>query len=1013
MAHGPVRARLEDAEASRPREIRISNNDSDAAWKIPDASDDTLFIIDAFALLYRAYYALSKTTMSSREMFDTRAVYGFTMVMTKFLEAHAKGNPVAVVFEGKRLKGEKDFRTALYPSYKGERGVTPTGIVEAIPWVKAVCRAMGLTLLEIDRFEADDTIATLVRKVRNAGAKCVVVSNDKDFRQLLEQDYVSILRLGSRNSYEYVSEESFRKEFADLHPRQYVDVLTLIGDVSDGLKGVPGIGARTAPRLIAQYGSLESLLDAVREYFRILHDSHETSSSSKRGALDELPLITARVAKSLRESEQHALLVKRLVTVKEDLPLVNLSWEAFRRKPVDKGETMKLMKQLEFSNSSLIKRVLSSADNVAFMRGEQPATETAIDATRKNLGNVRIQVVSEDVMASAASEGKSASSGHIRGSCKVELITSPTNDQIDAFVRDTSNKIGISPVFSRSGKESRLRGIVLCSNPVRAIVVHVTQGERLHEALTALLRDRHVEKRGWFLKELYKGLLDSCGLKIAGRLFDIRIAAELLHAGEKMTDSKLASLYMEEGILDSLVSDGHHRIGAPSSAEEASLLCHIALRFSDKLRRGLHSAHLTTVIDSVELPLIPVLAEMELAGVPIDVKSLSEYEKFVRCRVESIEGEIGRVVAPYVDSDVKFRPTSRDDVASLLFDTWKTETKVSKTKRGKYSVSKKVLTALAIDHRLEDDKRNFARLMLEHREATKILNTYTASLISAVRPDGRIRCTFMQEAASTGRLSTSNPNLQSLPIRSTLGRRIRGMVKAAEGFSILCADYSQIEMRIIASLCEDVALRAVLSSGDDIHAYVAAKVFSVSRSEVTDEQRRKAKEVNYGISYGISAYGLGQQLAVSTRDAHDLMSQFHEEFPLIAQLSKDLITEARKNGYAQTLLGRRLNLPLLAHGGPQERKAAERIAVNMPIQGTQADMMKLAMIRIGNRLEDGRASSRLIMQLHDELILEVENSEVTDVVSLVREEMVTALPLNGVDVVVNTGFGASWLHATK
>lgn len=1008
-----MRARPQKAEDIRTREIPIENNDDNTAWIIPEGSDLTLFIIDAFALLYRSYYALSKTTMSSREMFDTRAVYGFTMVVTKFLEAHAKGNPVAVVFEGRRLKDEKDFRTALYPSYKGDRGPTPTGIVEAVPWVKAVCKAMGLTLLEIDRFEADDTIGTLVKKVRNAGAKCVVVSNDKDFRQLLEQDYVSILRLGTQNSYEYVSEQSFREEFAGLHPRQYVDVLTLIGDKADGLKGVPGIGARTAPRLIAQYGSLESLLDAVREYFRMLHDSHGASSSSKRGALDGLPLITARVAKSLKESEQHALLVKRLITVKEDLPLTNLKWETFRRKPVHKEETMNLMKQLEFSNSSLIRRVLSSADNVAFIHEEQYESETASDVTNSSLDDLRIRLVDEDMTAAAASEGKSASSGHIKGSCKAELIISPSNDQIEAYVRDTSRKIGISPIFERSGKESRLRGIVLYSNPARAIVVHIPPGQQLHDGLATLLRDRHVEKRGWFLKELYKGLLDSCGLTLGGRLFDIRIAAELLHAGEKITDSKLASLYMEEGILDSLILDGHHRISVPSSAEEASLLCHVALKFSDELERGLHNAHLTTVIDSVELPLIPVLAEMELAGVPIDVKSLSEYEKFVRCRVESIGGEIGDVVAPYVDSDVNFRATSRDDVASLLFNTWKMETKVSRTKRGKYSVSKNVLTALANDHHIGGDKRNFARLMLEHREATKILNTYTASLISAVRPDGRIRCTFMQEAASTGRLSTSNPNLQSLPVRSTLGRRIRGMVKATDGFSILCADYSQIEMRIIASLCGDVALRSVLSSGDDIHAYVAAKVFRVSRSEVTEEQRRKAKEVNYGISYGISAYGLGQQLGVSTRDAQVLISQFHEEFPLIAKLSEELIRDAKKDGYARTLLGRRLNLPLLAHGGPQERKAAERIAVNMPIQGTQADMMKLAMIRIANRLQNGRASSRLIMQLHDELVLEVENSEVPDVVGLVREEMVTALPLNGVDVVVNTGFGASWLHATK
>jgi len=303
-------------------------------------------------------------------------------------------------------------------------------------------------------------------------------------------------------------------------------------------------------------------------------------------------------------------------------------------------------------------------------------------------------------------------------------------------------------------------------------------------------------------------------------------------------------------------------------------------------------------------------------------------------------------------------------------------------------------------------------LMLEHREVSKLRNTYTKPLLDEVASDGRIRTTFVQEAAASGRLSTSSPNLQSIPVRSELGRKVRDTVKAPHGFSILCADYSQIELRIIASLSKDESLQKAFREGVDIHRMVGAKIFNISSLDaVTEEHRQKAKEVNYGIPYGISAYGLAQQLGIPAQDAKVLMSEFHKAFPRVKQFTEQLILDAKEKGYAKTLLGRRLLLPLLLHGGPGERRAASRVAVNMPIQGTQADMIKLAMIRISGRLLAAGAESRMIMQMHDELVLEVANSEQEAVTSLVREEMTSAVPLPNVEIVVNTGCGDTWLSA--
>lgn len=982
-------------------------------WKVTDPGEEVLYLIDAFGLLFRSYYALTKSPMSSHGFFDTRTVYGFTMVLLSFLRKYAKGNPVAIVFEGKKERGQSDFRTALYPEYKEGRGPTPTGVVESLPWVKRVCRALGLAVIEVDVFEADDTIGTLVRQARRARIKSVIVSMDKDFRQLLEEDTVEILRPSQGGSFELVTESQFRGDFLNLHPQQYIDVLTLIGDTADGLKGVPSIGAKTAPRLIAKYESIENLLRVVRDYSEdnvggVGREEQHSTRKQKGSAATTLPLLSKKMLISLRDHGEHAMLVKRLITIRENVPLGDVDWLDLQRKPVDIDEVHELVQELEFK--TLLKRLLSSADDV-------PRDKSSCFPNPMSNSNGSVSADSECAPKDTLPGPSESFRQEDREKClavseKNAYFVDPSEADVMRFFADVRNVVAILPIISKDSNKVELVGVSLCSSPGNSIYLKLPLESPLPTTLESLLQNPKVEKRGWFLKDLCRHFMIRYDVEIMGNLFDNRIASELLHAGERMTDSRLASVYLGEGALDSWISGREHRISPNYSAGQSLPLCDIALRLSEKLYDALTKENLFDLAGTVEFPLIPVLSDMECTGVPIDSSGLKRLQDRVTSKVKGVEGKLQEIVSRNTASEVPFRPSSRDDVEKLLFETWNINVNAKKTATGRRSVNSQVLTAVAKDSRVKEDYRRFASLMLEHREVSKILSTYTKSLLKAVHSDGRIRTTFVQETASTGRLSTMNPNLQSIPVRSELGREVRSMVRARENFSILCADYSQIELRIIASLSGDETMQAAFAEGADIHRSVAAKIFKISKiDDVTEDQRRKAKEVSYGIPYGISSYGLGQGLGISTRDAADLISEFYEQFSGVKLFTEDLVERATTNGYANSLLGRRQSLPLLRHGGPQERRAASRLAVNMPIQGTQADMIKLAMIRIRERLRTAKSQSRLIMQIHDELVLEVADSERESVLTLVEEEMVSAVPLSGVDVVVNCGFGKSWLNA--
>lgn len=976
---------------------------------------ERLYLVDGFGLLYRSYFALVKTTMTAKDMFDTRAVYGFANVLLSLLQKHVDGQSVIVVFEGRRNEGELDHRRAQYPEYKSGRSKTPPGIIAAIPWVKRLVIALGLTFVEQHLYEADDVIGTLVRRAKRDGVSTVIVSVDKDFRQLLDGELVTILKPGAKDKpFEKVTEDTFRSEFEGLHPSRYIDVLTLVGDSADSIKGVPGIGPRSAPKLIKYFGSLEALLDAAR---RLAPPNEHMKWTTRNLPQDlkeiakELPL---RKADSLRYYEQRTLLMKSMVTIRDNVSVPELPWSEYLRRSVNRSEVDDICDRLEFTKA-LRMRMHRSAENVGdryltMEKGESRSTISKLENARGESESINYKLA--ELAEARSNKLMSDQIGTAVSANYVDALIDE-DDSIEQILSQVTDCVGISMILSETDMGFPvLEGIAVSVGPQVSVFVSCKDMSALPKSLVRVLLDGAVEKAGWFMKDNFKALLSTHDMFMQGRPFDVRIAADLLHAGRRLSDSAMANKYLwKDALKSSLDVEEVKQLSFPTTREEALVLSDLGLRLTRKLKVELRETGLEHTAEHVEFPLIPTVAEMELFGVPLQVKALQTFEVHVKERLAVLESKL-QSIAP-TSGERPFRPSSLRDVSDALFVHWRLKSAKAPSESGHYSVDKRVLTSVAQNMNLRDEQREFGRLMLEYRETVKIVNTYTKSLLSSVRPDGRIRATIVQDASPSGRLSTSKPNLQSVPVRSALGREVRRTVQARPDFEVLCADYSQIELRILAAMSADDALCGALARGDDIHATIAARIFDVDVTEVNADQRARAKQVVYSIPYGISASGLAAQLGIAVDEARGLIKSFYVSFPAVHSLTKRLVAEARSNGYAKTLAGRRLQLPMLLLGAPQERRAAERLAVNMPVQGTQADMIKIAMVRIAKRLRDGGAKSRLILQVHDELVLEVCKQERDAVIDVVREEMCYALPLPGVEVEIHVGFGESWLTAAS
>lgn len=908
------------------------------------------------ALAYRSHFAFISRPLTDNAGNEVSAAYGFTASLLKLLEDE-RPEHIAVVFDP--MDGEPTFRDQLYEEYKSNRPPMPDGIKYSIPFIKRIVQALDIPCLEKSGMEADDVIGTLARRAEADGVNVVIFSADKDFRQLLS-DRIAMLRPAYKGeAFDLETVETFRAKYGGLEPERFVDILALMGDASDNVPGVPGIGEKTAVKLLQDYGSLENLL------------AHASEVSGKRAR------------EGLTEHREDALLSRELVEIRTDLEL-DIDWHRLRRTDPHVHEVEKVFDELDFG-ARLRERVREYASG-----GEGTAPEEVPFTGEFDFGEQK------------ALERMDLAS--------VDYATAKNRTQLAEVAREVGQRGVLSfdtETTSKDGMMASLVGLALSWEPGTARYVPSplpdgTTEQEVLEALRPCLDGEDCLRVGHNVKyDLI--VLARHGVDVAGPVFDTMVAHYLIAPEEPHNLDAVCQKvlnYCPKPITD-LIGEGKDQKSmrdvsideaGPYACEDAD----VALRLMEPLRERLEADGLLKVAEEIEFPLIPVLAEMEMFGVLVDSEVLARISEEMSVQIAMLEKKIYEVAGG------EFNIGSTQQLGEVLFERLKLPVR-GKTAKGAVSTRESVLLELATEHELP-------RLILDWRQATKLKNTYVDKLPELIHPEtGRIHTDFNQTVTATGRLSSSNPNLQNIPVRSEAGREIRRAFVAGEGHVLLCADYAQIELRILASMAEDPDLIGAFEQGLDIHTATASRVFGVPLEEVTRTQRGHVKQVNYGIPYGVSAFGLAQRLRATTAEAAELISQYRRSYPGVIRLLGDLVERARDKGYAETLTGRRRYVPEIRARNPRIRGGAERIAVNMPIQGTQADMIKLAMVRIHRRIRQEKLASRMILQVHDELIFEVPVSEQEVMGPLVRQEMEAALPLK-VPVVVDVGFGANWLE---
>ena len=987
---------------------------------------ETLFLADAMALAYRAFFSMKNSQLTAPDgVTDTRAVYGFTSALLKLLEDHAPEH-VAVVFD--KLGGSPTFRDDLYADYKAHRPPMPDGIKQGLPYIKRIVEAFDIPIVELDGVEADDAIGTLACRAQAEGVDVVIFSPDKDFRQLLadrdgEHGAVHMLRPPYQGeTFDRETPATFREKYGGLEPRQFIDLLALMGDTADNVPGVPGIGEKTAVSLIETYGTVENLID------------HAADLSGKRAR------------EGMTAHADDARLSKALVTIACDLDLVNpdgtpLDWHTLRRTDPDVAALNGLFDEVGFG-SRLRNRVRDYAEGRQRRRadGKPGRAYTTLPENDPSLDfdfGPYEPVTGMDQTA-------------------VDYATVYGRDDLPraAAVADAARPAGPlsfdTETTSVEAMEASLVGISLTERENAAVYLPTplpdgTQTDRAVEVVRGVLEDADVLKVGHNVKyDLV--VMARHGVEVKGPIFDTMVAHYLINpeASHKLDDVSAFYLNYRPQPITDLIGTGKNALSmrdvpvedvGPYACEDADVALRLVTVLTEKLREMDAEGRLLAIAEEIEFPLVPVLAAMEMAGVKVDEQVLADIRDGLDRQIEELEAEIARLAGRDFGigstkqlGEILFNPPP-DDAERERTAAWAEEAKdpkaagktkkqiaeeaptwglglkpLGKTSTGRPKTDEGVLSELAQEHTLP-------ALVLDWRKVSKLKSTYVDRLPELIHPEtGRVHTDFNQTVTATGRLSSSNPNLQNIPIRTDLGREIRRAFVAEPGHVLLSADYAQIELRIIAHMSGDPGLVEAFAEGRDIHTATGARVFGVAYEEVTRAQRDRVKQVNYGIPYGISAFGLANRLRIGNGEAQELIDQYRASYPGVIDFLDGLMQDARQSGYVETLLGRRRYVPQITSRNPNDRAYAERIAVNMPIQGTQADMIKRAMIAIHGRLRREGLGTRMVLQVHDELLFEVPEAEVDTATALVREEMAQAFPLD-VPVVVDVGVADNWLDA--
>lgn len=920
---------------------------------------EKLFLLDAYALIYRAYYAFIKNPRINSKGFNTSAILGFVNTLEEVLR---KENPthIGIAFD----PSGPTFRHEAYEAYKAQREETPEAIRQSVPIIKDIIRAYHIPILEIAGYEADDVIGTLATEAGKRGINTYMMTPDKDYGQLVgEHVFMYRPKYGDKD-FEVMGVEEVKAKFDIQSPLQVIDMLGLMGDTADNIPGCPGVGEKTAQKLIAQFGSIENLLAHTDEL---------------KGA----------IKKKVEENKEQITFSKFLATIKTDVP-ITLDMEALKREEPDEEELRRLFEMLEFR--SLIDRVIKTEKKAPSSPAAQPdlfgffAEEDTADA--KNSILTRLEDLSYDYQLVDNKEEMAILAEKLLAQNFFSLDTETTG--IDPI---TAELVGMSFSFA----ENQAFYVPVPANREEALTI-VNIFKPAFENPDSLKIGQNIKY------DLI--MLANYGVSLKGKMFDTMIAHYVLQPELRHGMDYLAEIYLkyetikiEELIGAKGKKQGNMRDLAPEAVYKyACEDADVTLKLKQVLENELEKNGVKKLFEEIEMPLVPVLAYMERNGVRIDTDALKETSRHFTARMNQIEEEVHQLAG------MEFNIASPKQVGEVLFDRLKIVEKAKKTKTGQYVTSEEVLESLRGKHEIVGK-------ILEHRGLKKLLGTYIDALPQLINPaTGRIHTSFNQTVTATGRLSSSNPNLQNIPIRNEDGKEIRKAFIPDEGCEFFSADYSQIELRIMAHLSNDPHMIEAFQKDQDIHAATAAKIYKVKLEEVTREQRSKAKTANFGIIYGISVFGLAERLNVDRKEAKALIDGYFENYPNVKAYMDQSIQEAREKGYIETIFKRKRYLPDINSKNAVVRGYAERNAINAPIQGSAADIIKVAMIRIYQRFQEEGIHSKMILQVHDELNFSVLPEEKEKVQQIVISEMEAAYKMKA-PLRADHGWGHNWLEA--
>ena len=921
---------------------------------------DKLFLLDAYALIYRAYYALIKNPRINSKGFNTSAVLGFVNTLEDVLK---KENPthIGIAFD----PAGPTFRHEAFEQYKAQREETPEVIRLSVPIIKDIIRAYNIPILEVPGYEADDVIGTLATEAGKRGIRTYMMTPDKDYGQLVGE-YVFMYRpkYGDKE-FDVMGVEEVKAKFNIQSPTQVIDMLGLMGDASDNIPGCPGVGEKTAQKLIAQFGSIENLLANTDQ----LKGSIKTKVETNREQIE---------------------FSKFLATIKTDVPIA-LDMDALKRETPNEEALRKIFEEMEFR--TLMERVFKNEKKTTPTPAAPQADLFGFFADEntdeiKNSNLTRLEDLSYDYQLIDTEEKRQ------------ELLQKILTKEIFSLDTETT---GTDPITAE------LVGMSFAYAENQAFYVPVPaereEAQKIVNLFKPVFENPKTLKVGQNIK--YDMLvLSNYGVEIGGPMFDTMIAHYVLQPELRHGMDYLAEIYLKyetikiEELIGAKGKNQKNMRDLPPSdvykyaCEDAD----VTLKLKHVLEKELETSNAKPLFEEIEMPLVPVLAYMERNGVRIDTDALKETSKHFTARMNQIEAEVHQLAG------VEFNIASPKQVGEVLFDRLKIVDKAKKTKTGQYVTSEEVLESLRGKHEIVGK-------ILEHRGLKKLLGTYIDALPQLINPHtGRIHTSFNQTVTATGRLSSSNPNLQNIPIRNEDGKEIRKAFIPDDGCEFFSADYSQIELRIMAHLSGDPHMIEAFQKGQDIHAATAAKIYKIDLSQVTREQRGKAKTANFGIIYGISVLGLAERLNVDRKEAKELIDGYFQNYPHVKEYMDESIRSAREKGYIETIFKRRRYLPDINSHNAVVRGYAERNAINAPIQGSAADIIKVAMIRIYRRFKEEGLQSKMILQVHDELNFSVVPSEREKVEQIVISEMESAYKMKA-PLQADCGWGKNWLEA--